>query len=146
MEMTYFCGLKHHLSIKRDVMKLVLNSNEILTKNGVSYLIPFILITACFTMWGFASDMTGPIVKAFSKIFRMSVTEGSMVQVAYYLGYFDDVPCRIVHSALFVQGGSDVGHVAIRCWYADVSAGKDDWNLFPIPHSLFSADMWCGFP
>lgn len=99
MEMTYFCGLKHHLSIKRDVMKLVLNSNEILTKNGVSYLIPFILITACFTMWGFASDMTGPIVKAFSKIFRMSVTEGSMVQVAYYLGYFT----MTFPAALFIQ-------------------------------------------
>ena len=60
----------------------------ILTKDGVNYLIPFILITSCFALWGFANDMTGPIVKAFSKIFRMSVTEGAFVQVAFYLGYF----------------------------------------------------------
>ncbi|MDE6688522.1 MAG: L-fucose:H+ symporter permease, partial [Prevotella sp.] len=61
---------------------------KILTKDGVSYLFPFILITTCFALWGFANDMTGPIVKAFSKIFRTSVTEGALVLVAFYLGYF----------------------------------------------------------
>jgi FHS family L-fucose permease-like MFS transporter len=55
--------------------------------NGVNYLVPFILITACFALWGFANDITNPMVKAFSKIFRMSVTEGSLVQVAFYGGY-----------------------------------------------------------
>ena len=52
---------------------------KILTKNGINFLIPFILITSCFALWGFANDMTGPIVKAFSKIFRMSVTEVAQV-------------------------------------------------------------------
>lgn len=52
------------------------------------YLIPFILITSCFALWGFANDITNPMVKAFSKIFRMSVTEGAFVQVAFYGGYF----------------------------------------------------------
>ncbi|HCO66921.1 MAG TPA: L-fucose:H+ symporter permease [Dysgonomonas sp.] len=56
--------------------------------NGKSYLIPFILITACFALWGFANDITNPMVKAFSKIFRMSVTDGALVQVAFYGGYF----------------------------------------------------------
>lgn len=49
---------------------------------------PFILITSCFMLWGFANDVTNPMVKAFSKIFRMSVTEGSLVQMAFYGGYF----------------------------------------------------------
>lgn len=53
-----------------------------------TYLIPFVLITSCFALWGFANDITNPMVKAFSKIFRMSVTEGSLVQVAFYGGYF----------------------------------------------------------
>ena len=63
-------------------------NTKTLTKDGRNYLVPFILITTCFALWGFANDMTGPIVKAFSKIFRMSVTEGALVQVAFYLGYF----------------------------------------------------------
>lgn len=61
---------------------------SILIHNGVNYIIPFILITTCFALWGFANDITNPMVKAFSKIFRMSVTDGALVQVAFYGGYF----------------------------------------------------------
>ena len=64
------------------------NNQPILSKDGVSYLVPFILITSCFALWGFANDITNPMVKAFSKIFRMSVTDGALVQVAFYGGYF----------------------------------------------------------
>ena len=64
------------------------DKESIISKDGVNYLVPFILITACFALWGFANDITNPMVKAFSKIFRMSVTEGTFVQVAFYGGYF----------------------------------------------------------
>ena len=65
------------------------NQNQsIISKDGVSYLVPFILVTSCFALWGFANDITNPMVKAFSKIFRMSVTDGALVQVAFYGGYF----------------------------------------------------------
>lgn len=67
-----------------------MNSSKsgLFSKNGVNYLMPFILITFCFALWGFANDITNPMVKAFSKIFRMSVTDGSLVQMAFYGGYF----------------------------------------------------------
>lgn len=61
---------------------------SLFTKDGVSYVVPFILITVCFALWGFANDITNPMVKAFSKIFRMSVTDGALVQLAFYGGYF----------------------------------------------------------
>ena len=64
------------------------NKQSIFKYEGVNYIIPFILITACFALWGFANDITNPMVKAFSKIFRMSVTEGALTQVAFYGGYF----------------------------------------------------------
>ena len=75
-----------------------LTASNLLKKDGVSYLIPYILISLCFALWGFANDMTGPIVKAFTKIFRMSVTEGSFVQVAYFLGYFS----MAIPAAIFI--------------------------------------------
>lgn len=74
-------------------------NNGLLMKNGVSLLLPFIMITSCFALWGFANDVTSPMVKAFSKIFRMSVTEGAFVQVAFYLGYF----VMAFPAALFIQ-------------------------------------------
>ena len=65
----------------------------------VSSLIPFILVTLCFALWGFANDITNPMVKAFSKIFRMSVTDGTLVQVAFYGGYF----CMAFPAAIFIR-------------------------------------------
>ena len=58
------------------------------TVNGVNYLLPFIMITTCFALWGFANDVTNPLVQSFSKIFQISRFESSFVQVAFYLGYF----------------------------------------------------------
>ena len=55
---------------------------------GKGFVLPFVVITTCFALWGFANDITNPMVKAFSKIFRMSVTDGTLVQVAFYGGYF----------------------------------------------------------
>ena len=63
------------------------------------YLLPFILVTSCFALWGFANDITNPMVKAFSKIFRMSVTDGALVQVAFYGGYF----AMALPAALFIR-------------------------------------------
>ena len=61
---------------------------SVLQKDGIRYLVRFARITSCFALWGFANDITTPMVKAFSKIFRMSVSDGTLVQVAFYGGYF----------------------------------------------------------
>jgi len=52
------------------------------------YVLPFVLVTSCFAFWGFANDVTNPMVKAFQKIFLMNAVQGSLVQVAFYGGYF----------------------------------------------------------
>jgi FHS family L-fucose permease-like MFS transporter len=54
----------------------------------VHLLIPFILVTSCFALWGFANDITNPLVKAFSKVMMMNNFQGSLVQFAFYGGYF----------------------------------------------------------
>ncbi|WP_036928465.1 L-fucose:H+ symporter permease [Prevotella sp. MA2016] len=72
---------------------------SLIKKDGVNYLVPFILVTFCFALWGFANDITNPMVKAFSKIFRMSVTDGTLVQLAFYGGYF----CMAFPAAIFIR-------------------------------------------
>lgn len=64
-----------------------------------SVLVPFILVTSLFFVWGFANDITNPMVKAFSKIFRMSTTDGALVQLAFYGGYF----AMAFPAALFIR-------------------------------------------
>ena len=56
----------------------------ILTRDMV---LPFILVAMLFPLWGFANDVTNPLVKAFKDIFLISNAESSLVQFAFYLGY-----------------------------------------------------------
>ena len=60
---------------------------------------PYVLLTTCFALWGFANDITTPMVNSFSKIFRMNVTEGVMVHVVYNIGYF----VMAFPAAMFIQ-------------------------------------------
>lgn len=60
-------------------------SNPIVPKE---LLIPFILITSLFALWGFANDITNPMVSAFKKVLELNNTQASWVQMAFYGGYF----------------------------------------------------------
>ena len=53
----------------------------------VKLILPFVLITFCFALWGFANDVTNPLVKAFGMIFNQSAFISSFVQFAFYGGY-----------------------------------------------------------
>lgn len=64
-----------------------------------NYLVVLSLITACFALWGFANNVTTPMAGAFSRIFRISSVEASLVPIAFNLGYF----CMAIPAALFIQ-------------------------------------------
>ncbi len=51
-------------------------------------ILPFILITSLFALWGFANDITNPMVSAFKKVLELNNTQASWVQMAFYGGYF----------------------------------------------------------
>ncbi|WP_319590547.1 L-fucose:H+ symporter permease [uncultured Draconibacterium sp.] len=50
-------------------------------------LVPFILITCLFALWGFANDLTNPMVAAFQTVMEISNAKAAMVQFAFYGGY-----------------------------------------------------------
>ena len=62
-------------------------------------LLPFILITALFALWGFANDITNPMVSAFKKVLELNNFQASLVQLAFYGGYFT----MALPAALFVN-------------------------------------------
>ncbi len=51
-------------------------------------LLPFILITSLFALWGFANAVTDPMVSAFKKVLELSNFQASLVQLSFYGGYF----------------------------------------------------------
>jgi len=64
------------------------------------YLIPFILITSLFFLWGIANDMTNPLVSAFKKVMpELSNAKAAFVQLAFYGGY----GTMAIPAALFIR-------------------------------------------
>jgi FHS family L-fucose permease-like MFS transporter len=73
-------------------------SNKIVFST-IADLVPFLLVTSLFTLWGFANAVTDPMVQAFKKVMELSNTEASWVQMAFYGGYFS----MALPAALFVR-------------------------------------------
>lgn len=63
------------------------------------YLRPFILVTSLFALWGFANDITNPLVAAFSTVLEISNAKAALVQLAFYGGYFT----MALPAALFIK-------------------------------------------
>ncbi|MEP2169445.1 MAG: L-fucose:H+ symporter permease [Polaribacter sp.] len=63
------------------------------------YLLPFIVITSLFSLWGFANDITNPMVAAFKTVMEISTAKAALVQLAFYGGY----ATMAIPAALFVR-------------------------------------------
>lgn len=62
-------------------------------------LIPFILVTSLFLLWGLANNMTDTLLAAFRNIMDMTDTETSLIQFAFYGSYF----CFALPAAIYIQ-------------------------------------------
>ena len=57
------------------------------------------MVTTLFALWGFANDITNPLVKAFREIFQISNAQSSLVQFAFYGGY----ATMAIPAAIFIR-------------------------------------------
>ena len=64
------------------------SQNGLFRQNGTNYLVPFILITTLFFLWGFARAILDVLNKHFQNTLDISITESSLIQVTTYMGYF----------------------------------------------------------
>lgn len=62
-------------------------------------LLPYIIITSLFALWGFANDITNPMVAAFGTVMEISTAKAALVQFAFYGGY----ATMAIPAALFVR-------------------------------------------
>ena len=72
------------------------NSEKIVSKE---LLVPFIIITSLFSLWGFANDITNPMVAAFKTVMEISNAKAALIQFAFYGGY----ATMAVPAALFIK-------------------------------------------
>lgn len=77
-------------------MERIANKSKMVDKR---YLLPFILVTSLFALWGFANDITNPMVAAFQTLMELPASEAALVQFAFYGGY----ATMAVPAALFIR-------------------------------------------
>ena len=63
------------------------------------YLVPFVAITTLFALWGFANDITNPMVAVFQTLMELPVAKASLIQFAFYGGY----ATMAIPAALFIR-------------------------------------------
>jgi len=68
-------------------------------KESRTPVLPFILITSLFLLWGLANNMTDTLLAAFKKIMSMSDFQTSWIQIAFYGSYF----CLALPAAIFIK-------------------------------------------
>jgi len=76
-----------------------MNKNKGIPVVEKEMLIPFILVTSLFALWGFANAVTDPMVQAFKKVLELSNSEAAWIQMAFYGGYF----CMALPAAIFMR-------------------------------------------
>jgi MFS transporter, FHS family, L-fucose permease len=93
------------------------------------FIVPFIMVTTLFALWGFANDITNPLVKAFREIFQISNAQSSLVQFAFYGGY----ATMAIPAAIFIRKYSYKSGIVIGLALYAVGA------MITIPASLMES-------
>ena len=81
----------------------------------VGYILPFVLVTVLFFIWGMSNNLTDILVQQFKKSFELSPLQAQLVQTAVFFGY----ACMALPSAFFMRRwGYKAGIVAGLCIFS----------------------------
>src|SRR5450432_1295243 len=63
------------------------------------YLLPFAIVTCLFFSWAFAAALNDVLIRQFQKALALTRTQSSMIQLAFYIGYF----CAALPAGLVIR-------------------------------------------
>ncbi|OOF65591.1 L-fucose:H+ symporter permease [Rodentibacter sp. Ppn85] len=99
------------------------------------FVVPFILITSLFALWGFANDITNPMVAVFQTVMEIPASEAALVQFAFYGGYGTmAIPAAIFASKYSYKAGIMLGLIlyAVGAFLFWPAAKFEIFNFFLI--------------
>jgi MFS transporter, FHS family, L-fucose permease len=78
------------------------------------HILPFVLVTGLFFLWGMSNNLTDILVQQFKKSFGLSPLQAQLVQTAVFMGYF----CMALPAAMFMRRmGYKAGILAGLCLF-----------------------------
>src|SRR5258708_37519070 len=70
------------------VVSVVKSSDREVRLVGRDRMLPFVLVTALFFLWGVPNNLNDILIRQFMKSFEINRLQAGLVQSAFYLGYF----------------------------------------------------------
>lgn len=99
------------------------------------FIVPFVLITSLFALWGFANDITNPMVAVFQTVMEIPASEAALVQLAFYGEYGTmAIPAALFASRYSYKAGILLGLAlyAIGAFLFWPAAQYETFNFFLI--------------
>jgi len=118
-----------------------MSSLSLLPRN---FIIPFILVTTLFSLWGFANDITNPMVAAFKNVLLLSHFESSLVQAAFYGGYcVMAIPAALFIRRFTYKSGILAGLVlyAVGCLLFIPAGNARDFSFFLAAYFIMTSGL-----
>jgi FHS family L-fucose permease-like MFS transporter len=83
---------------------------------GKKYLIPFILVTVLFFLWGMANILNSALIAHFQPVFDIGRAEAMLVETAFYFGYFTiAIPAGLFMERYSYKKGILLGLILYAC-------------------------------
>ena len=111
------------------------------------YLVPFILITSLFFLWGFARAILDVLNKHFQNALHISITHSALIQVTTYLGYFlMAIPAGIFINRYGYRRGVVFGLLLFGLGSLLFVPGAAIGSFYAFLLCLFIIGLWIGLP
>jgi FHS family L-fucose permease-like MFS transporter len=97
-------------------------------------LLPLILITALFFLWGVANNLNDVLIPQFKKTFTLNDWQSGLVQSAFYMGYFVlALPAGLVMRRYGYKSAAVMGLAALWRGRAAVLSRRPGPRIFVVP-------------
>ncbi|MCD8540401.1 MAG: MFS transporter [Leadbetterella sp.] len=111
------------------------------------YLIPFILVTSLFFMWGLANNLTGVLIPHLRKALELSNTQSTLVDTAVYLAYFiAAIPAGILLKKTGYKNGILTGLLIFSAGCFLFYTGGQSPGIHSVSPGLFHYRYGPGYP
>jgi MFS transporter, FHS family, L-fucose permease len=116
------------------------------TADGKNLVVPFVLITSLFLLWGFCNGMIDILNKHFQDTLGINKEQSGLVQAANYLAYFVmAIPAGVLAKRFGYKRGIIVGLLLIACgalWFIPATNIGTYW-AFLLGLFVIAAGMTC---
>lgn len=100
---------------------------------GKNYIVPLIILTTLFFMWGFLTSLNDVLIPYFKRLFDLSYTQALLIQSCFFAAYgICSIPAGIAVRKMGYQRGAVVGLIiaAFGCFLFVSAANQSSYVLF----------------